>query len=251
MSDALLKDTAPKRHLVQFYGEEGALVRNVARYLREGAERGESLIVIASPARFDAFTGGLPDRDRLTLLDAGDTLSRFMEDGEPDWERFDGLVGRLIRDTAACRGARIRAYGEMVDLLWTSGRLRAAVTLEGFWNRLLETHSFGLFCAYKADVLRQDVETAALRDILRTHSHLLPAGRDGTLSRAVRRAMDEVLGASSAAALLPLIQGAQLPGTRLPAAEAVVLWLRHNLPAYASEVLAKARAFYELEDGHA
>lgn len=251
MSDTLLKDTAPKRHLVQFYGEEGALVRNVSLYLREGAERGESLIVIASPQRFDAFTAGLPGRDRLTLLDAGDTLARFMEDGEPDWERFDGVVGRLIRDTAERWGARIRAYGEMVDLLWTSGRLHAAVRLEGFWNRLLESYPFGLFCAYKADVLREDVGTSALRDLLRTHSHLLPAGRDGILSRAVRRAMEEVLGASSAAALLPLIQGTRLPGSRLPAAEAVVLWLRHNLPAYAGEVLAKARAYYELEDGHA
>lgn len=251
MSDTLLKDTRPCNHLVQFYGEEGELVRNVSGYLREGAERGESLIVIASPARVEAFTAGLPGRDRLTLLDAEDTLSRFMDDGLPDWELFDGLVGRLIRDTASRSGARIRAYGEMVDLLWTSGRLHAAATLEGYWNRLLETHSFGLFCAYKADVLSPDVETSALRDMIRTHSHLLPAGRDGTLSKALGRAMDEVLGASTAAALLPLIQGTQLPGTRLPPAEAAVLWLRNNLPAYAGEVLEKARAYYELGDAHA
>ena len=246
----------PQDHLVQFYGEETGLVENVAHYLREGAERGDSMIVVATPAHTKLFTaqldrsgvrvGDLKRDGRLLLLDAERTLSTFLVDGEPDWNRFNEKVGNVIR-SAKPRDGALRAYGEMVDLLWKEGRLGAATRLEGFWNRLLESERFGLYCAYTVDLLNPDAPTSALQEIISTHSHLLPVCTDRELETGVGRAMDDVLGSPAVAALLPLIRADVVAPAALPETERKVLWLRKNLPRQANDVLSRARAYYEVE----
>lgn len=252
----LLSLPAADNHLVQFYGDERSLLEKVGHYLREGAAQGGWMIVIATPAHVEAFSrilreaGADPDglaRDgRLTVRDAETTLSQFMVDREPDWERFESSVGGLVQGIRLrCGDASLRAYGEMVDLLWKSGRLEAAARVEEFWNRLLKRHRFGLFCAYTLDILAEEVSTECIREMLKTHTHLLPVRGNGELDQAVNRALEEILGAERTARLLPLVRASERPRPSLPAAEATVLWLRNNLPAYAHEVLERARVHYE------
>src|SRR6185295_6442812 len=131
-------------HLVQFCGDEATLARSVGTYLREGADAGERMIVIATADHVRLFTENLQQsgvdasallRDgRLQMLDAAQTLSRIMVGSEPDRSRFDEIVGNLVRSTReAARPAGLRAYGEMVNLLWKGGNLRAAIKLEELW----------------------------------------------------------------------------------------------------------------------
>jgi hypothetical protein len=44
----------------------------------------------------------------------------------------------------------VRAYGEMVNLLWTHN-LPAALRLEELWNEVIQELSLSLFCAYHLD----------------------------------------------------------------------------------------------------
>jgi len=253
----LLSQPAPCDHLVQFYGDEQALARNVASYLKEGAERGDGMIVIATPSHQRMFVellaqagvaaDELVKEGRLLYLDAEKTLAGFTVEGEPDWQRFDQVVGSAVRDLRSrLGGAGLRAYGEMVDLLWKSGKLGAATKLETFWNRLLEEGRFGLFCAYTVDVLGP-TEGRDLLEMVSTHSHLLPTRANGELESAVRRAMLEVLGEKSVSALAPVLRANVVSRVVLPEAERTVLWLRKNLPPYAEKVLSKARAYYAEE----
>ena len=47
--------TEPHKHVVQFYGRnDDALAANVSRYLGEGLQRGEGLVVIATAAHIRA-----------------------------------------------------------------------------------------------------------------------------------------------------------------------------------------------------
>jgi hypothetical protein len=243
----------PEDHFVQLYCDEDDLARNVVDYLADGAERGDGMIVVATPAHLDLFTSqarkagidveALRQSGNLLTLDARATLSSLLVNGVIDPFRFESLVARRVRLLRARPGAAgFRAYGEMVDLLWREGKKDAAVRLEELWNRLLETERIGLFCAYQMDVL--DDHGPALRQVLCNHSHLLPTGDADVLGRALDRAMGEVLGSAKAAALLPLIRANHFPRVRVPQAEAAVLWLRHNLPPFADEVLSRARAYY-------
>jgi hypothetical protein len=245
-----------RKHLVQFYDDERALAKNVSHYLGEGLRRGEQLVVIATPGHREAFTrelekqgfepAGAVREGRLLLLDAGETLAGFMVDGQPDPERFQNTVGALIRKLSAQAGdAGLRAYGEMVDVLWNAGHSSAAMRLEELWNELLGANRFSLLCAYQIDVFGKEFQTGVLDGVLCAHTHLVSAGANGDLEGAVDGAIEQVLG-SRAKGLKLLIKANFRPSWAvIPQAEATVLWLRNNLPDYADEILARARGSYQ------
>ncbi len=244
----------PPPHLVQLYdADDSSLSRNVARYLDEGLQRGEGLVVIAAQEHATAFTAELERlgadpaaavRDgRLVVLDAHATLARFMVDGRPDRERFRQTA------TAALRGVRdgdraIRAYGEMVGILWQAGRRNAAIELEMLWNELRDEERFQLFCAYPIDVFSEGFDAAGIDSVLCAHTHLVPTGGERDLEGALERAMIDVLG-MRADGLRPLMKANHRPAWGVvPRGEAVILWLRNNLPDYAEEILSRARIYY-------
>jgi hypothetical protein len=63
--------------------------------------------------------------------------------------------------------ARVRAFGEMVDLIWTSSPT-ATHHLEQLWNRVIEAHSVPLLCAYSLGGSRPAELTESL---MACHSH--------------------------------------------------------------------------------
>ncbi len=52
---------------------------------------------------------------------------------------------------------KIRAFGEMVALLWEQGLNGATVQLENLWNQLHKKSNFTLFCAYPKIRFTQDI----------------------------------------------------------------------------------------------
>ena len=53
-----------------------------------------------------------------------------------------------ILERGNCRQRRIRAFGEMVAILWAQGNDGATVRLEHLWNKFSQKAQFCLFCAY-------------------------------------------------------------------------------------------------------
>lgn len=153
-------------------------------YLAGSLSRAGGAAVIATPenrASLERQLGTLgidcaaASRDgRLVFEDASEFLARFMQEGTPDWEKFETLAGGLIRELRGrCADAGVRAYGDMVSLLWVGGHRAAAVRLENFWNRLRITLPFKLFCSCPADVLHNEGESSDACNLLCAHTHLL------------------------------------------------------------------------------
>src|SRR5207244_11957125 len=94
--------------------------------------------------------------------------SKFMVNGWPDEELFQKTVYDLIR---RARGVdrRVRAFGEMVALLWANGETAATVRLEHLWHQVCMTHIFTLFCAYPRSGFTKHPEDS-LNEILSAHS---------------------------------------------------------------------------------
>jgi hypothetical protein len=190
----LLDQAGDGEHLVQLYGEDDRLLaRHVTRYLAEGVRRGDGLVVIATPEHSGAIRGQLGEGDpaaaaairsgRLLFLDAREMLDRFMVNGEPDRARFEQVMGSVLRRVRACSSSgKVRAFGEMVALLWEAGRQDSATALERYWNGLLDDGSFSLFCAYPLDVFSPDADLGSIEVVLREHTHLC-AGPSTMLSR--------------------------------------------------------------------
>jgi PAS domain S-box-containing protein len=174
-----------EQHWVQFYETDGFLAGEVTRFIADGLLAEEPAVIIATKAHRDAFTvrlraqdldgSQLEDASRLVMLDAEDTLAKFMVDGVPRWERFEHVVGGVLaRLSVAFPGKSIRAYGEMVDVLWRRGEQDAAIHLEEMWNDLRGRYEFKLLCAYVMDSFYKEV---GIPRICATHSHVLPPER--------------------------------------------------------------------------
>ena len=241
-------------HLVQFYdAEPGALVRNVAAFIDDGLQQGDSVVVIATPEHSDAFLGALGvsrgQRDmrtrQLVFFDAEATLELFMTDGQPDWRRFEHVIGGTIRGLRRAKpAAGLRAYGEMVEILWAAGKIDAAVQLEKFWNVLLGGDDFTLFCGYPIDVFADESHGAHVHELLCAHTHVLPGGTASTMEAALDRALRDVLGNETGGVRRGVDIAANPAWGAVPGVEATILWLRQHQPGYATKVLSRARSYY-------
>ncbi len=250
----LLDHPHPEAHIVQLYGKDDRLLtRNLTRYLAEGLRRGDGLLVIATPEHSGSVARQLKEdqayskavlEGRLVFLDAQATLVRIMVDDQPDRELFETVIGEAVsgvQDRAGHSG--VRAYGEMVGLLWKAGQCAAAVRLEEYWNGLLQSSDISLFCAYPIDVLGEEFQVETVDAVLCAHTHLLPL--DEALESALNQAMEEVLG-SRMNSLRGLIKTNYRPSWGVvPRSEAIILWLRNNLPGSAGEILELAKRYYQ------
>ena len=257
---ASLERTECQGHIVQLYEADGpALNHNVGRYLWEGLNAGEGLLVIATQEHTEAFADELErlgvdplaavQETRLRFLDAQETLDRFMVDGQPDWARFEQTVNAALGALRTAGGtSRHRAYGEMVGLLWARGQRAAAIQLESLWNALRQTNGLQLFCGYPIDVFGKDFRADAVDGLLAAHTHVVASSTNGDLETAVNRAMDQVLGpAADSIRGLMNAQPRRVRWAAIPAGEAAILWLRNHLPQKAEEVAARARSHYHSE----
>jgi signal transduction histidine kinase len=111
---------------------------------------------------------------RYVSLDAAETLSKFMVDGTPEPGRFHEFMGRVIAGVTDGR-SRVRAFGELVALLWAEGNHAAAIRLEELWNDLQKAHSFSLVCAYPMNGLGGERFIEPTGSVCKVHSRVIPA----------------------------------------------------------------------------
>lgn len=153
-----MTDIYEREHFVQFYAAEDRLVADLKGFVGGGLKAGEACIVIATPEHIAALNELLAaeaanqpgiDLKYYLALDAEQTLASFMDQGVPDHAKFREVIGAIMRE-AGKGGRKVRAFGEMVALLWEAGNHEGAVLLEQFWSRASQESSFTLFCAYPA-----------------------------------------------------------------------------------------------------
>src|SRR5688572_32262676 len=94
-----IKNPGAHDHFVQLYQEIGPLAQAVADYVAEGLRRGEAAVIIATPEHRAAFLEKIGRHEgQLKVLDAEDTLAKFMANGTPQWKAFHEVVGGLIAE---------------------------------------------------------------------------------------------------------------------------------------------------------
>jgi hypothetical protein len=173
---------APHHHAVQFYGSDETLMQTLAGFLAGGLITGQPAVVIATPSHSTAVLDELAHRlidvksarriGDLVFLDANEILATFMRDDMPDRDAFRHTVGGVIRQTLAGRTTTpLRAYGEMVDVLWKRGNEEAAIKLEMLWNDLSRTYPFQLLCGYSIGNFYK--QTGSFERICEQHTHVM------------------------------------------------------------------------------
>jgi hypothetical protein len=179
-------------HAVRFYDNEVSLCRIVGAFLAEGLSQGHPSLIIATPEHSQGIIAELRARqidvaaaqanDDLIVLDAVETMEKFMVDGVPNREKFFPVANAaLARATRDRRDRVVRAYGEMVDVLWRQGRDIAAIRLEMLWNELGRALGFSLLCGYAMGNFYKD---AGLKEVCRQHTHTISSDGSARVSNA-------------------------------------------------------------------
>jgi hypothetical protein len=167
-------------HHVQLFDSSKSLAETIASFLMAGFVRGEPLLIVATPEHRELLgrklTGaGVNLREataanRLVMLDAVQTLDKFMRQDVPSAIAFDEVVGSLVGRLS--NEKRVCIYGEMVDVLAARGNYKGAQQLEALWNVLGRREWFTLFCGYASGHFGDPRTAQALADICAAHEHL-------------------------------------------------------------------------------
>jgi PAS domain S-box-containing protein len=173
----------PHSHLVQFYEDDKFLVDLLADWFTEGLRAQDACLFIGTEEHRIGLESRLKNRGialdvmrakgRYLRLDAAATLSNFMVDEWPDEALFTRVVEGVLAQVSQ-RG-NLRAFGEMVALLWKQDRHEAAIRLEEIWNDFMNTHALSLCCAYPLNSFGPDPDASRFLEICAQHAPVLPA----------------------------------------------------------------------------
>jgi len=180
-TDVFWGEISPCEHLIQIYENDGVFMDRLEGFIGGGLRAGDGVIVIATAPHLNTLerrleANGLDvaacSEDQYIPLAADEVLAGFMVRGWPDDALFTNVVSELIA-RASAHGRRVRAFGEMVAILWARGDQGATVRLEHLWHRLCQTEAFSLFCAYpKVGFTRNASES--ISELCAAHSKVIP-----------------------------------------------------------------------------
>jgi anti-sigma regulatory factor (Ser/Thr protein kinase) len=169
-------------HAVQFYERDEELTATVARYLADALGCGGAAVAIATESHRQSFeaeleAGGvdvtrLGREGRLVMLDAHEIAATLVTGGRVDREAFVRIIGSTMR-AAAAADRPVRAYGEIVAVLWDAGDVLAAIELEKLWNELGQELPFALLCGYPSTSVSGPEHADALGEVCHLHSAVL------------------------------------------------------------------------------
>ena len=174
-------EIAPCEHIAQFYEHDGMLLDALEGFIRGGLKAGDSAIVIATAEHLEALEQRIYDsgvdvakarmKDQYIAMEAGEALSRFMAKGWTDDKLFANFVTELIT-RARANNRRVRAFGEMVALLWARGDQAATIRLEYLWHQICKSQAFSLFCAYPKTGITE-APSKSMDEIRAVHSRII------------------------------------------------------------------------------
>lgn len=167
-------------HCVQIYENDGVFLDALEGFVAGGIRQGDAIILIATPAHLGGLESRLAasgfdvdaaiKREQYIALDAKESLAMFMVDGWPDEVLFAQFIDDLLL-RARGQHRKVRAFGEMVALMWAEGQCGATVRLEHLWTRMCQQESFSLFCAYPKTGFTENANDA-IAQVCAAHSRL-------------------------------------------------------------------------------
>ena len=250
----LLTQPEAGNHIAQVCRDEEFLVNAVTRFVGAGLQGGAASLVFATPAHRQAFVARLEHQGfsvqnakgegKIKFFDAESMLSGLMVNDMPERKAFEKHIGSLMREMQS-KHKNVRAYGEMVNLLWQKNKLDAAVRLEEFWNELSRQLDFSLLCTYSMDSLDPEVYEGSLERICKCHTHLIPTENYDLLEIVVKKATQDLLGPDLTDAIGKLAESRH-SSTQMPSAQATLLFLSEKLPLSARKILSRIQTEHAL-----
>lgn len=171
-------------HQVSFYSDDSVLTSTVATFLAPGFAARQGLIAIGTPEHLTAIEerlrssghdiDGARSSGQYVSMDAQWALEQLTTHGMPTAERFNAVLGPHIKRASEQYGS-VRAFGEIVSLLWGDGRRQAALRLEELWNEALGYHPLALVCGYNVRSFNDAADAKGVIGIINSHTGVIVA----------------------------------------------------------------------------
>jgi DNA-binding NarL/FixJ family response regulator len=156
-------------HTAQFHMNDPVFLDEVSQFVGSTLRSGESIVVAATDHTRTGIAHRLIARGmdlaamtaqgQYVVLDAAESLSQFMRDGQPDADCLADIVGGLERlRLSSARGpqSRLTIFGEMAVLLCRNGHVEAAVEVERIWSDLTRPLPFLTVCSYPIECFQDE-----------------------------------------------------------------------------------------------
>ncbi len=129
-------------------------------YINEGLLNNEGVIVVARPSlrkivlsKLDGLgfdSQAIRNQGQVKFFDAEFLLTNILIDGVIEEQPFLNLIGIPVED-AQSKFGKVRAFGEMVDILWQRDHHDMAMQLEDLWEDLCAKQNLQFLCTYLLD----------------------------------------------------------------------------------------------------
>ena len=167
-ADIFWSEIARFDHVVQVYENDAIFIDTLTGFVESAIRSNENAIVIATDRHLTALESTLESRghkietliaeNRFIPVSAEEMLHEFFINGTMDESRFVKVISGLLQH-ARGNQKKVRAFGEMVAILWAQGNKEATLQLEHFWNKLAKQDPFLVYCAYSKEILTGDEKT--------------------------------------------------------------------------------------------
>jgi signal transduction histidine kinase/ActR/RegA family two-component response regulator len=167
IASAAAREIEPHRHhAARLYRSREAFTGQVAQIVATALREGEGVALLADATTLELLATGIAQagvdaqaaraRGALVELDAQPLANQILADDRQLGALFEAHVARAVRPLLE-RGQRVRAYGELVNLLCARGRADLALAAEERWNALLAGGEATLLCGYELETVAQNV----------------------------------------------------------------------------------------------
>jgi hypothetical protein len=164
-------------HVLQIYENDGVFLDALTGFVMGVKNSDETAVVIATNTHLNALEYRLQSygidveelisNNKFIPLSAEDTLAELIIDGRPDEQVIKKMASELFDGHK-----KIRAFGEMVAILWTQGNKEAAIELENLWNKVSRHDRLSLFCAYPKSSFKDD-EINSVMTMCEAHTKII------------------------------------------------------------------------------
>lgn len=250
----LLANLGPTEHAVQIYQDDVFFGDAVSHFTAHGLWKNESIIIVATKAHWENIAGRLSNKGfdvnelrragQLNLLDADETLPKFLVNNMPDGRTFKSIAHNTIEKARTNgRYANVRWWGEMVNVLYVGGNGRGSTRLEELFDEVAHEESIAIFCSFLMDKFDRKVYDGPLQNVCRTHAHLIPSENYSRHKECVNRALLEAFRGMESQLFRWLGTSKHWFGPEMPASQALLLWLIESKPQLADRVLSLANHY--------
>ncbi len=183
------------RHELQIYPNDDSLLEGFAKFIAGGLSAGNAVVVLATETHRRGLFQKLQtqgfDLDAIIRsgsyisIDVFETLSSFIPYDQPDPARLENMVSRLIETASKTPTGSTRsvtACGECAPLLWTQGKLDAALRVEELWDEVSHKYGLNSLCGYLSGTLEGKKGHQIFQKISSVHSTVIPYNHGVQLS---------------------------------------------------------------------